>query len=268
MVYLEQVPSPALRPWVQSLWYCHAPKMPPGRERVLPNGCMQIILNLSREFLTDCGDDGTASNKLARGILVGVRDRYQVVDSADMEETAGVVIRPGGFPGLFRERADLLFQKTIALDDIWHQPAIFDSLEKARTPIEKLTCLDQLLARLPGKKSTRSQLIDHALYLLRVKRGSVAACARAVGLSERRLSELFREEVGTSPKLWARIQRFQSMTRALHAGVETPWVELALECGYYDQSHFANDFRAFSGLDASAYSRHVNQWQNHVRLDC
>jgi AraC-like DNA-binding protein len=45
-------------------------------------------------------------------------------------------------------------------------------------------------------------------------------------------------------------------------------VELALDCGYYDQSHFANDFRAFSGLDASAYSKHVNRWQNHVILDC
>ena len=50
--------------------------------------------------------------------------------------------------------------------------------------------------------------------------------------------------------------------------VHIPWMELALECGYYDQSHFAKDFRAFSGLDASAYSEHVNQWQNHVALGC
>jgi AraC-like DNA-binding protein len=153
MVYLETVPSPALRSWVQSLWYCHVPKMPRGRERVFPNGCMQIILNLSRD------------------------------------------------------------------------------------------------------------------YLLRVKHLSIAECARSIGISERWLSQLFREEVCVSPKLWARIQRFQAVTRAMHAGIDIPWVQLALNCGYYDQSHFADDFRAFSGLDASAYSKHVNRWQNHVTLD-
>jgi AraC-like DNA-binding protein len=268
MVYLQQVPSPALRSWVHSLWYCNAPKMPRGRERVLPNGCVQIILNLSREYLTDCGEDGTAHERHSRGIVVGVRDRYQIVDTADMEETAGVVIRPGGFTGLFRERADLLFQRVIALEDIWHEPLLFEYLAEALTPLQKLTCLDKLLAGLVGKRSLRSEITDHALYLLRVKHLSIAECARSIGVSERRLSQVFREEVGVSPKLWARIHRFQTVTRALHAGVNIPWVELALDCGYYDQSHFANDFRAFSGLDASAYSAHVTRWQNHVTLGC
>src|SRR5580704_14698191 len=174
MVYLEQAPSPALHSWVHSLWYCHAPKMPCGRERVLPNGCMQIILNLSREYLIDCGEDGTLHEKHSRAILVGVRDRYQVVDTADMEETAGVVIRPGGFTGLFRERADLLFQKVIALEDIWYEPLIFEYLGEALTPLQKLTCLDKLLAGLVGKKSRRSDTTDHVLYLLRVKHLSIS----------------------------------------------------------------------------------------------
>lgn len=242
--------------------------MPHGRERVLPNGCMQIILNLSREYLTNCGEDGTACEKYSRGILVGVRDRYQMVDTADMQELAGVVIRPGGFTGLFRERADLLFQKVSALDDIWNEPRVSEYLGEARTPLHKLMSLDKLLAGLAGKKSRRSEITDHALYLLGVKHLSIVECARSIGISERRLSQIFREEVGASPKLWTRIQRFQTVTRALHAGGEISWAELALDCGYYDQSHFANDFRAFSGLDASGYSKHVNQWQNHVTVAC
>jgi AraC-like DNA-binding protein len=241
--------------------------MPRRRERVLPNGCMQIVFNLSSDHITDCGEDGTAHNKYSQAILVGVRDRYQIVDSADMEEAAGVVILPGGFTGLFRERADLLFQRVIALEDIWQGPRVFDHLGNALTPRQKLTRLDGLLAAMAGKKSQRAEAADHALYLLGVKHLSIAACARSMGISERRLSQVFREEVGASPKLWARIQRFQAVTQALHAGAGIPWVELALNCGYYDQSHFANDFRAFSGLDASAYSKNVDQWQNHVPLD-
>jgi len=93
---------------------------------------------------------------------------------------------------------------------------------------------------------------------------TVREVARSTGWSERRLSQVFREQVGFSPKAWTRIQRFQRAVRQLHAGIDLPWAELALECGYYDQSHFANDFRAFSGIDATTYSARRTRWANHV----
>jgi len=33
------------------------------------------------------------------------------------------------------------------------------------------------------------------------------------------------------------------------------WANLALRCGYYDQSHFINDFRSFSGLSPLEFLR-------------
>lgn len=94
----------------------------------------------------------------------------------------------------------------------------------------------------------------------------MAQCARSVGVSERRLSQVFHEEVGIGPKVWCRIRRFQAAVRALHDGADVRWAELALDCGYYDQSHFANDFRAFSGVDPTTYSRDRGLWQNHLPI--
>jgi AraC-like DNA-binding protein len=54
--------------------------------------------------------------------------------------------------------------------------------------------------------------------------------------------------------------------RQLYSGAEVPWAELALDCGYYDQSHFANEFRAFSGIDATTYSSSRTRWANHIAL--
>ena len=96
---------------------------------------------------------------------------------------------------------------------------------------------------------------------------SVHEIARSSGWSERRFSQVFREEVGLSPKAWMRIQRFQSAVRRLHAGVELRWADLALACGFYDQSHFANEFRAFSGIDVTTYSAQRTRWANHVSAD-
>ncbi len=264
MLYLEKTPSARLAPWVRSLWYCHAPDVPFGRERVLPNGCIQIVLNLSGDSLTDCGDDGAGSERLARAVVVGARGRYEVIDTSDLAEVAGIVIRPGGFARLFRERADLFFEQSISLDSVWQEPRILDGLCAVSSPAEKLCALERLLIGLLPVDACRSEMVDHAFYLFRRRHFSVAECARSVGVSERRLSQVFREEVGVAPKMWCRIHRFQAATRALHDGVDVPWSELALRCGYYDQSHFANDFRAFSGIDPTTYSALRGRWRNHV----
>ncbi len=266
MLYLEKTPSAVLTPWVRMLWYCKAPQVAYGRERVLPNGCIQIVLNLCGDSLTDCGDDGAATERLARAIVVGARGRYEVIDTSDLAELVGIVIRPGGFARLFRERADLFFEQSVSLDSIWREPRLPDGLLEAASPAEKLCRLERSLLGLVRGDVCRSQLVDQAIYLFRRKRVNVAECARSVGVSERRLSQVFREEVGVAPKMWCRIHRFQAATRALHEGVDVPWSELALRCGYYDQSHFANDFRAFSGIDPTTYSALRGRWRNHVPI--
>jgi AraC-like DNA-binding protein len=266
MVYLQKAPSPHLRSWVRTLWYCRAAESPHRRERVLPNGCMQIIFNLSRSYLTDCGEDGNENRRLPRAIVTGARARYAFVDTADLEENVGICLRPGGFAGLFRERADLFFERSIDLDDVWGGTFLTDRLCEAPTPVEKLRTLEAFLTRHLHPPTRRSELVAHAMHLFRGKDLRIAECARAVGVSERRLSQVFREQVGMSPKMWHRMRRFQTTVRALHSGVDVPWAELALRCGYYDQSHFANDFRAFSGINPTTYSVHRGPWQNHVPI--
>ncbi len=266
MLYLRQAPSPLLVPWVQTLWYCRAPHIPHRRERVLPNGCMQIILNLSRSYLTDCGEDGNGNRRLPPAVVVGARARYGVVDTADMEELAGILFQPGGFARLFREPANLFFERSIALDDVWAGANLMDRLGEFSTPAEKLRTLDAFLTQLSQEGAPRSDLVHHALHLFRDRSLGVSQCARSVGVSERRLSQVFREEVGLSPKMWCRVRRFQTAVRALHHGADVPWAELALRCGYYDQSHFANDFRAFSGINPTTYSVRHGAWQNHLPI--
>jgi AraC-like DNA-binding protein len=227
---------------------------------------MQIILNLSRGYLTDCGEDGDEDRRLPSAIVTGTRDRYVFVDTADMEEMVGVFFRPGGFAGLFRERADLFFGRSIGLEEVWGRTHLTDSLCEASTPVDKLRTLEAFLTGHLHPPTRRSELVNHAMQLFRKNDLRIAECARSIGISERRLSQVFREEVGMSPKMWHRIRRFQTTVRALHSGVDVPLAELALRCGYYDQSHFANDFRAFSGINPLTFSAHRGPWQNHVPM--
>jgi AraC-like DNA-binding protein len=227
---------------------------------------MQIIFNLSRDHLTDCGEDGQSSRHLPPAIVVGTRARYEVVATDDMKELLGVVIEPGGFAGLFRERADLFFERFTGLQDVCPSASLTDCLRDLPAPADKLRAMGAFLTRRlpPGIK--RAEIVDQAMHLFRERDLCVADCARSVGFSERRLSQVFREHVGLTPKMWCRIRRFQVAVRALHSGADVPWAELALRCGYYDQSHFANDFHAFSGINPTTYSALRGRWQNHLPI--
>ena len=270
MIYIEWPPAAPLNEHVRMLWYTRAPQVPHQRERILPNGCIQVILNLARDFLWDCTDDGGAS-RVAAALIVGPRSKYEIVNSSDMADLIGLVLEPGGFAPLFSEAADRFANRSVSLEALWgnRATALRDRLREADRPVKKLQVLEAFLRDAVAPRRYRNKLVDFALT--RFRRTPLVSTVRDVanetGWSERRFSQVFREEVGLPPKVWCRIQRFQQAVRQLHAGVDLPWAQLALDCGYYDQSHFANEFRAFSGIDARSYSLRRGKWANHIVMD-
>jgi transcriptional regulator GlxA family with amidase domain len=97
---------------------------------------------------------------------------------------------------------------------------------------------------------------------------TVARLAERVGLSHRRLIELFTAEVGVPPKLFGRLQRFERALAIVHKARSVDWAKLAVGCGYYDQSHMIKDFGEFSGFSPADLLRHRSDGvkANHVAL--
>lgn len=182
----------------------------------------------------------------------------------------------GGFTPFANDSAHLFSNQSVALFDIWGSQAnsLRDQLRDLPTPQARLFCFEQFLrghfaAEIARRNATGSAEVNFALRQFeRVPNiASVRETARQIGWSERRFSQVFREAVGLTPKVWCRIQRFQRAVHQLHSGADIHWAELALDCGYYDQSHFANEFRAFSGVDATTYSANRTRWANHIAAE-
>ncbi len=270
MIYLEHTPAAPLNRCIRALWYSRVTHTSHSRERVLPTGRTQVILNLSRDFLLDCAE-GSPARATPASLIVGARSIYEIIDTSDLADLIGIVFEPGGFSAFARDAANLFSNRSVSLEEVWGTPvrSLRDRLREIPTPEARLRCLEEfLLCRFAGRLN-RHGVIDFALGSFQRAPGmaKVREVAKSTGWSERRFSQVFREEVGFSPKAWTRILRFQRAVHQLHAGVDLPWADLALDCGFYDQSHFANEFRAFSGIDATTYSARQTQWANHVSVD-
>jgi AraC-like DNA-binding protein len=97
--------------------------------------------------------------------------------------------------------------------------------------------------------------------------GSVGKVVDTVNLSQRRFIAVFRDQVGLTPKVYCRIQRFQRILDRVAYASHVDWLETALACGYFDQSHFIHDFCEFTGLRPTDYwDLRIEGQTNHVRV--
>jgi AraC-like DNA-binding protein len=275
MLYLERSPHPALVPFIKSFWYACDPEATHRHERVLPNGHPQIVISLARDYLTDANHPTDPLQHSAAALFLGIYSHHQQIDAIDLSELIGILFHPGGTTPFFPENTQLFTNCETDLTTLWGRAAqnLRNDLREAQPPARKFDLLDFALRhRLSESKESKTQrrppTIDYALTRLHRSPGTttIAALTRDIGVSPRRLSQLFREQIGVSPKLYCRIQRFHQAVQLIHRGADIHWAELALTCGYYDQSHFANDFQAFSGLSPTHYSAANRPWANHIPL--
>ena len=273
MLYLEHRPHPALAPFIHTLWYAHEPHPLHSHQRVLPTGRAQIVLSLARDYLTDANHPTTPHAPTPPAIFLGIYSVSQHIDTIDLVELIGISFHAGGTLPFVPHRTDLFTNRETTLEDLWPAPSrsLRDHLRELPTPAQKFAALESFLLHQleTARRSSHTPLIHYSLETLHTRPGiaTITQLSRTTGLSPRRLSQLFREHIGVPPKLYCRILRFQQAVKQLHSGSEVPWSELALACGYYDQSHFANDFRAFSGLTPTDYSAATRPWSNHINLD-
>jgi AraC-like DNA-binding protein len=204
-----------------------------------------------------------------RDTVSGAQCRFTILDTSRPLSLMGVRFRPGGGFPFFAIPAGELQNLSVPLDTLWREGAarLREQLLEAQTPAARFDILEcALLQRLRAGRS-RSPAVRYAIGRFKdaTQATSVAAVVERTGFSQRHFIASFRDEVGLTPKMFARITRFRRVIDSLQGSAQVDWSALALECGYFDQAHFIHDFRDFAGISPSAYLRHRTSY-NHVRV--
>jgi AraC-like DNA-binding protein len=118
----------------------------------------------------------------------------------------------------------------------------------------RVTYLSRFLEkRLLKSTCNESSIFSSIKYVIHSKTNTpVAQLSDKFNLSRRQFERKFKEYSGFSPGLFSRIIRFGSATKEYGQQNKT-LTQIALECGYYDQSHFIHEFKTFSGYHPKEY---------------
>ena len=272
MLFLNRIPAAPLDGPIASIWYCEGEPRPFALERVLPSGSAQLIVNLKEDQTRAYHvEDGTCTMTSTSGsVLAGVSSRYGVIDTAEQECVAGVVFRPGGTGAFFAIPAHETRDADIPLELLWDRGRVSELRERllaAASPEARLDAMERAMLE-SWRAATLHPAVGFALarFASRPETTSIAVVADRVGLSPKRFIERFKSAVGMTPKHYCRLLRFQRALGRAEQGFSVDWTRIALDCGYFDQSHFIHDFRSFSGITPTGYEAGRTEFRNHVKF--
>ena len=270
MKFQFRVPGPPLREFVSLLWDWRDVTKPHAMERLMPNGETALIVNLKDDWIRVYDKDSLAISQTTRGsILVGVHSQPAVIDSEEQERVFGIQFRAGGSFPFFGMPADESANQQIALEDVWGTEDGFNFREEllaARSVHARFDVAEQYLMARLGVRGAAHPAVAFAIREISRQPSDrrISDITDATGLSARRFIQLFREQVGLTPKTFCRVRRFQQVIASVHQQKRVDWAEVAHGCGYYDQSHFIHDFRGFAGVSPSVYLANATDHMNHV----
>lgn len=240
------------------------------RSRALPRGAVTVIFDVGQRQRLDCyAADGHTRLEVPPAVIAGPHSAPYISDMAADEPVMAVHFRPGGAFPFFGIPLGDLEGAGVCLDEGWGRNGheLHERLIEASSVAARFGVLEEFLLSRARFSVRRHPGVAVAMAAVEANPSiRMAEVRHLTGLSTKRMIALFRAEVGLSPKAYARVRRLQAALRKLGAGA-MGGARIAADIGYSDQAHFVREFRSFTAMTPTQYSRQRIVLPSHVPVE-
>jgi AraC-like DNA-binding protein len=248
--WLTRRPAPALARVVERYVGYRLSGLPAGVHRGLPSRHMTFIVSIGPEIDVIAQTDAAQAPDRYRCVLSGLQASHVLVAHDGNQEGVAIELTPVGCRALFGLPAAALWNTSLELADVAGPVGVelWERLQGAATWDERFGVVDTVLGRV-----LRDDPLEPALrraWQLVACSGTrpVGDIARTIGWTRQHFSRRFAAEFGLTPKLAARVARFDRARRLMSSTPPLVSIaQVAAVCGYYDQAHLTRDFVALAG---------------------
>jgi AraC-like DNA-binding protein len=255
------------------------------KERHLPSREVAIVLNFAAPHRIIDPSEPKRTIEHKNAWIVPLQECHQIREAFGVRDFMVIRLTPIGAHMLLGTPMDLLTDRIVALEDIDRafSRLLIGHAENTKDRAARFDILENIIAARLASASPPPSGLQHAWQMLQrcPDRVDLARLPQDFGCSRRHLIAQFHKYFGMAPKTIARISRFHLALAVIHrlgcrdgspytegkpylndaaGGVDCSvtrtsirWTDLALGCGYYDQSHFINEFRSLSGMSPGEF---------------
>jgi AraC-like DNA-binding protein len=215
---------------------------------LLPHTTQNLVLGLDEgNTVYDCNHSTFTSQHFIEGPNDGV---CHVRFFSGMKKMI-INFKPGGFYKIFQLPAHYFSNQTRDAIEFLGKPIIDLTHQLKKTSLSgKIELADTFLLNYLQKDQKKTERnIDEAIHLIEKYNGNISLreLELATYTTKRTLERHFLEQVGLFPKTYSRLVRFGGVIRFIESNLNVKWRQLADAFGYYDQSHFINEFKSLTG---------------------
>jgi AraC-like DNA-binding protein len=216
--------------------------------KLLPVTNIDIVLNFSKAMKYISGNTETAVPHYS---FTGIKNQYRIVSQTGRLNLLGISFYPTGIYPFLQEPLDEYFDQTVDLTRII--PEFKTRIEHSFNPEGSIPTQIARLEKLfsifinPQLFPDNEKFEIFKTFMKNNEILSVQEYCQTYGVNPRKLQRVFRKYIGISPKSFKRINRFQGVVRSIVNNPPKELTSIAYDHAYYDQSHFINDFKSFSG---------------------
>lgn len=271
MVFEMYTPAFPLSQFIESFIYYRGYNPVHSIDRFLPDGYINIVISLSDapQYIYD--NETLKEIQACRNVwFSGIRNNYITIPSGKESEMFIINFHRGkAYPFVqmpLHELTDCVVDGDLVLS---HEIMdLREMIQDAPHIVQKFHKTEKFLLKKFASRLIVNPFIDYAVNKIvqSPNQLSIEQIANKVGYSQKHLIQLFKEKVGLPPKGFLKIMRFQKAMQDISTMPVPDWKDIAFESGYYDQAHFINDFKAFSGFTPNQYLSKQSEYLNYVAV--
>jgi AraC-like DNA-binding protein len=252
MLFQRFSPPKQLEPFVDCYWVIESDDRAPYIQKIIPDGFPEIIFHYGDPYRIRMDADWELQEK---SLVAGQITRHFFLENTGAAGVLGIKFRPAGIAQLLSLSMEGFTDAVIPFSRLANKE--LDEWESLIAGCQHYTEMMDASNRFLLSHAARAKTeegLDRSLVYIGEARGcgTMEQICHAVFITERQLQRLFKKYIGVPPKIYSRIIRFNHIFELLQQGTLS-WMELTHLAGYFDQSHFIRDFRAFTGEDPTRY---------------
>lgn len=256
MDYQTFEPNPSVNAFVKCYWTLTAPKeMAPQKQRIVPDGCMEMIFHHGDLFRQYAADDSFIVQP--KCFVFG-----QITSTLDIEPTGetgifAVRFQPAGFMPFVTLPIKQMENRAVSLLELFGEDAL--GLEykilTASSTADRIAIIETFLMNKLIAPDAIDRVIKSSVETIFDLNGqlSVEELSEVTNTHRRKLERRFSTVIGLSPKQLTKIIRLQSAINTLLSTDFNSLTSVAYDADYFDQAHFVKDFKEFTGVSPKKF---------------
>ena len=251
MFYQFIKPSIHLAPFVKHYWMLETERIEGNiTERVVPVGNMQLMFHYRKPFSIIYPDNTTCFQP--QSFVSGLCNGFMDASTQGASGVIAVEFLSYGACNFFRFSLNELENRSVCLDDVYSNEMRYveEQIGECMNTPGRIAVIERfLIGKLNPVNPYDFHLLKAAVGIINQSRGQIQASrlASQLAITSKSLERKFASLIGKSPKQFIRIIRFQEVMNGLVNHHPQYLTEFAFNNGYFDQSHFIREFKAFSG---------------------